>query len=267
MSRLLVLLLLCGCTAGPAEPEVAVVQTLQILRTTDGTSRGWDLDGVASDENEPVGCNLQDMLHPDGTPGIDNSFGQLLPALEATEGAAVPALIQASVDSGELLLVMEVTDQGDDCIDFNLVRGAGTPSIGGHGMILPGQTYDRDLDQPGFTGECAAQDNGTVVRVDDFTMRLPLSIFDESLDLTLLDGRFEVHRRDDGSYQGLFAGGVTTAEIRANMATLDGVGDEIPVLIETAMDSRADLMPDPNGFCSRISVGFTFDAVSAYLFD
>ena len=44
---------------------------------------------VASDENEPVGCNLQDMLHPDGTPGIDNSFGQLLPALEATEGAAV----------------------------------------------------------------------------------------------------------------------------------------------------------------------------------
>ena len=105
------------------------------------------------------------------------------------------------------------------------------------------------------------------MRVDDFTMRLPLSIFDESLDLTLLDGRFEVHRRDDGSYQGLFAGGVTTAEIRANMATLDGVGDEIPILIETAMDSRADLNPDPNGFCSRISVGFTFDAVSAYLFD
>ena len=106
-----------------------------------------------------------------------------------------------------------------------------------------------------------------MVRVDSFGMRLPLSIFDESLDVTLIDGRLELHRGDDGSYRGIFAGGVSTAEIRTNVALLDGIGDEIPLILETAMDTRADLVPDANGFCSRISVGLTFEAVSAYLFD
>jgi len=244
------------------------VQTLTLLREDEGgVSMGWDLDGIVSDEADPAGCFVADLTHPDGSPGIDNAFGGLLPALEATQGAALGALIQRAVDSGELLLILELTDQGDGCLDFNVVRGAGEPAIGGHGKILPGQTYDIDPTQPGFDGPCAATDNGNVVRLDSFGMRLPLKIFDESIDLTMVDGRFEMHRRDDGSYRGIFAGGVSTAEIRANMATLDGIGEEVPLLIETAMDNRADLLPDANGFCSRISVGFTFEAVSAYLFE
>ena len=262
------ILALLGCEAPVEEAEVLVVNTLELLREEDGrVSEGWDLDGVVSDESDPVGCFIPDLFHPDGSPGIDNAFGGLLPALEATEGAAIGALIQASVDSGELLLVMELVDMGDDCVDLNVVRGGGVPAIGGHGKILAGQTYDRDVTQPGFEGACAADDNGQVVRVSDFTMRLPLNIFDESIDLTMLDGRLEIHRRGDGGYRGIFAGGVATAEIRANMALLDGIGDEIPQIMETAMDARADLLPDANGFCSRISVGFTFEAVSAYLFD
>lgn len=270
MRRLLLLAMsFCiGCTGTPSEPEVALIQTLTLLREDEGsTSMGWDLDGIVSDDLDPSGCFISDLSHPDGTPGIDNAFGGLLPALEATQGAALGALIQRAVDSGELLLLLELANLGDQCLDFNVVRGAGAPALGGHGKILPGQTYDVNPDQPGFAGPCAATDNGTVVRLDDFTMRLPLKIFDESIDLTLLDGRFEMHRRDDGSYRGIFAGGVTTAEIRANMASLDGIGEEVPLLIETAMDNRADLEPDANGFCSRISVGFTFEAVSAYIFE
>ncbi len=264
---LLALILALGCTGTPEEPEVAVVQTLTLLRGDDGESMGWDLDGVVSDAEDPAGCFIDDQTHPDGSLGIDNSFGALLPSIEATQGAALGPLIQAAVDSGELLLLLELTDQGGGCLDFNVIRGAGAPAIGGHGKILPGQTYDVDPTQPGYVGECAATDNGNVVRLADFRMRLPLQIFDESIDLTMLDGRFEMHRRDDGAYRGIFAGGVATSEIRANMAVIDGIGDDIRSLIDTAMDSRADLLPDANGFCSRISVGFTFEAVSAYLFE
>jgi hypothetical protein len=264
---LLLPLLLLACEAAPDEPEVAVISTLEILRElSEGRSNGWNLDGVVSDENDPAGCFLTDLVHSDGTPGIDNSFGGLLPALEAAGGAAISALIQASVDSGELLILLEVIENDDGCVDLNVLRGIGEPAIGGHGKILPGQTYDRDPTKPGFFGECV-QDDSRVVRTDGFEMGLPLNIFDEHIDLTMLDGRFEMHRRDDGTYDGIFAGGVSTAEIRANMALLDGIGEEIPVLMETAMDARADLEPDFNGFCSRISVGFTFEAVSAYLFD
>ena len=77
----------------------------------------------------------------------------------------------------------------------------------------------------------------------------------------------EVHLLGDGRYRGLFGGGVDVEEIRTNVENLDGVGDEVPALINTVLDTRADLSPDSTGNCQRISVVFEFTAVSAYLFD
>ena len=81
------------------------------------------------------------------------------------------------------------------------------------------------------------------------------------------DGIFEIEMASDGIYTGRFAGGIDVAELMANVYSFDGVGDEVIVLLESVLENNADLLPDDSGVCQRLSVGFEFEAVSAYFFE
>jgi len=269
MRRLLpALLLLAGCAADgqPPDTEAVVMSRLGfVMETDEGVSDGFDLDGIVTAQGDPSGCGVADFTTPDGVPGVDNSFAPIVPALEAVGGDALPQLVQNSIYDGELLIVVEMVGlddpMNDACVDLHLSRGTGGVAIGTDGELLPGQTFERDLEQPDSWVECASVSNG-VLHATDFGMRLPLNVFDEFIDLTLVDGLLEMELQDDGSWQGLFAGGVDTAEVSANVHSLDGIDDEIPVLVDTIMDVRADLEG-----CSRISVTFEFTALSAFFYE
>ena len=147
-----------SCTS-VAESEVVVVRELTFLREVeDGVSSGFNLDGAVSDEGDPEGCYRSDLVSPDGTPGIDNAFSNVLPALELTEASALEPLIKAAIDEGRLLLMLEMSGiddrVSDDCVDMHFSRSIGPPALGGDGFILPGQTYEYDGTAPESFIDC-----------------------------------------------------------------------------------------------------------------
>ncbi|MEE2830569.1 MAG: hypothetical protein VX498_15380 [Myxococcota bacterium] len=258
----------CG---SPVGVEVAVVQELSFIREEpEGISDAFDLDGRESDADDPEGCYVSDLVDLEGNAGIDNAFSNILPALELTEAAALEPLIQAAIDEGRLLLMLEMAgldarDQ-DDCVDLRLSRGLGPPALGGDGKLLPGQTFDRAPDAPESLMSCADLREG-VLTGRPLDMRLPLQVFDESIDISMFDGIFEIELLPEFGYRGRFAGGIDIVELMDNVYSFDGVGDEVPSLLETVLDANADLAPDASGVCRRLSVAFRFDAVSAYFFE
>ncbi len=268
---LLAAVLLSACTAPDGPPvESALISTMGFAwEDEEGVSKGFDLDGQVTLEDGPTGCGIADFVHPDGTPGIDNSFAPILPALENVGGDALDPLVQESINAGELLLLIEMEELDDvttdDCVNLHVQRAIGPPAIGTDGLILPGQTFEQDLDAPDSIVECATLTDG-VLFAQPFNMRLPLNIFDEFVDFEMLDGILDMEFNDDGTYTGAFAGGVSTAELIDNVNGLDAIPEAIPELIETVMDVRADLAPTAGGNCSRISIAFQFEGVSAYVF-
>jgi hypothetical protein len=240
-----------------------------VRELTEGVSDGFNLDGLVSDESDPGGCFRPDLVDSEGNPGIDNAFSNILPALELTEASAVEPLIKAAIDEGRLLLMITMDGVAgrteNDCVNLVLSRASGPPALGGDGMILPGQTYDHDPDAPQSVMECGVLSDG-LLTATPLNIRLPLQVFDERVDVSLFDGIFEIEMSEDGFYHGRFGGGIDIAALMANIDTFDGVGDEVLDLLDSILGINADLMPDENGVCQRLSVAFEFEAVSAYFF-
>jgi len=253
---------------GPAD-ELAVLRELAFVREEEGISDAFDLDGRSSGEDDPQGCYHADVLGLDGEQGIDNAFANVLPALEVAGGAALEPLIQASINDGRLLLMIGLDGiedrQNDECVRLRLSRGTGQPAVGGDGLLLAGQTFDPEPERGESVVECATLSDG-VLRGSPFSLRLELNIFDEYIDLTMLDSVLELHLLPEYGYVGRMGGGVSVQEVKDNVATLDGIGDEIPAMIESILDINADLAPDSFGNCTQMSVAFHFTAAPAFYF-
>jgi hypothetical protein len=272
--------LLAGCTDGTKtpgltetdavyEPEVAVISELWFARATDGVSEGFDLDGVTSSLGGGNGCGVADLTAPDGTPGIDNAFSALLPAIEAVGAEALEPLIQMAIDSGELLLMLEVEGQRDpaaECVSVTISRGAGEATAGGLGRLVPGQTFDRSTQVPPSQVACAEVGDDLIVS-SPHTIPLPLTVFDESIDLNLVEGAIRMEREPDGSLSGVVSGGLSIEELQDNLFALDGVDSDIISLANNALSVLADLSPDESGACTQLSVAMQFKTVSAFFFD
>jgi len=151
-------------------------------------------------------------------------------------------------------------------VDLAIRRGIGPPALGGDGLILPGQTYDLDVDAPESLVSCASLSDG-VLTGSPLNIRLPLQVFDEQVDISMFDGIFELEFLPEKGYRGRFGGGIDIVELMANVYSFDGVGDEVPALLESVLSTNADLAPDEQGICRRLSVAFRFEAVSAYFFE
>lgn len=282
MRRVLPLaLLLAGCPTGDDDDSAAVGSTteLSVVTTLDFaeeepegfSTAGFNLDGFVSTPESDT-CGVGDLVHVEsGEEGIDNSFGaSLLPALRQIGGQAVEDLVKNAILDGELLVMIELSELddriNDDCVGVEVSRGSGRPMIGGDGAILPDQTYDQDLERPISTVECAVLTDG-VLRASPFSLQLPLSIFDESIDITLLDGVLEVELLGDGVVSGTIAGGVDIQDIKDNVAGLDGIGDQIPALIGPLLDINADLAPTNLGTCTQLSVALSYEGVGAWFYE
>ena len=121
--------LLLGCSAENAvddsgveacsdgESLVYVMNTISWARRDDNdVVWGFDIDGLDSDDNDSDGCNHQDLVDPLGNTGIDNSISGLLPVMDLTAAVSVEGLIQDSINTGELLLMLELSGFGGEPI-------------------------------------------------------------------------------------------------------------------------------------------------------
>ena len=94
------------CASASAVQKHWVIDSLYFARVEDGISDGFDLDREQSTSGGSTGCGRQDFTSPGGTAGIDNAFGEVLPALENTEFVAAEALINDTIRTGEVMLLV-----------------------------------------------------------------------------------------------------------------------------------------------------------------
>lgn len=276
--RTLLLLALVGATAckpeptdtvtpDPEEPDVVLARALEFAGGADGISEGFDLDNAVTARGDNTGCGIQDYTSPDGTPGIDNAFASLMPVITATGGQALPDLVQNAVTSGELLLLFAMApEDADGCIPIEVARGGSAPMIGTNGLILPGQTFEVDRTQPSANVTCAHKQADGSVMGSGLTLRLPLHVFDETIDLSMTNGTVSLTDHGDGTWRGVVSGGVSTAEVNENVQGFDAVPSALVGAIGAALNQIADLAPDAGGTCQQMSTTIVFEGVPAFLF-
>lgn len=250
------------CEAGGPLDHAVVVRTLTFGRAEAGVSDGFDLDGSAAAE-----CGIPDFVGPGGEAGIDNSFANLLPALELTEAAAVESLVQAAIDSGELMITLEILGlddlQNDDCIELVLGRAGGVPMVGTDGRLLPGQTLER-TDVPPVHIPGVALVDGTFEA--PFEIVLPVTIFEVDLEFELVDGRIRGVVDPDGTVHGVFAGGVDI-EYLLQIALEENVDSQLHGILSALLYTWADLAPGPTATCEQVSITFDYTSSEMFFFD
>lgn len=241
------------------------MQRLTFVRQEEGLSEGFDLDGETSALGGASGCGIADLSTAAGESGIDNAFSYLLPALELTEAAAVEGLIQATIDSGDLLIALELSELDDPvddaCIDVWVGRAAGVPLRGTDGRLLSGQTFDRDTVAPSVLIE--QTDLVESVFEASVEMRIPVSIFGVSLDFTLRNGRLRGQVQPDGTITGLFAGGVEV-DYLLQIALEENVDPALHDTLAALLGLWSDLAPGDDGQCTQVSITFAYEAVPAF---
>jgi hypothetical protein len=279
MRTTLPLLLLLGCKP-PEEAIVAdsceggetytwVMTGMFYTRRDDNNNvAGFDLDDHVSDAGDDEGCGHADLEDPDGNEGIDNAFSGIVPALEATEAAAVEGLIQDSISQGELLLLFQLTGvddpMNDDCASLSVYRGEGEPMIGTDGTILDSQSFSRSALPPNSTIEQVSIVDGRI-EARGLEMVLPIQILDVALTFNIDDAAIQLDIAEDLSgVSGFFSGGVPVEDILV-LTEEEDIGD-ITALVKTLVTGVADLFPDEDGVCQELSIAFEVEATTAFFY-
>lgn len=269
-----------GCEPEP-EPEVCAVDDapqVLVLRTLSfsladeaGLSDGFDLDGVTTVENGPDGCGIADYTGPDGTPGIDNAFSRLVPALNSTEAklSVIEGLVQSAIDSGELLITLELGSldswERDDCVAGEVGQALGTPMLGTDGRILDGQTFDRDTEL-GTVPLSAATVHDGVLEGSGLSIDLPVQILNANLLFPLREGRIRLEPSGDDGYRGLLAGKVSAAYV-LSVAQTENVDPTVAELLGVVLTANSDFDDEDGTYCGAISVTLAFEAVGAWYYE
>jgi hypothetical protein len=245
-----------------SKTQVAIITEMRFARIDDaGVTWGANLD------ESTLGCGVDDYVDPEGGTGIDNSFGTLIPILELTEAAAIEVYIQDLINRGEVLIMLEMEDiddlQDDSCVNVNLLRGLGEPTVGTDRIIESGQTFDRNMNLPQSRTEAQELQGGTLL-ASPLQVELPFNIFDIALDFTLHSSTLRFNQGVDGHHQGYIAGGLYINEIIDFVSGRDDI--DIGDLVIDLVESRADLWPDDTGQCQGISVVFEFEAKPAFFY-
>lgn len=260
----------CERSIAPERSWSGVIYELRFGREDPvGVSVGHNIDGRVSDTGDAEGCFRSDLSSPSGQAGIDNQFSKILPLIEAVGGEAIEGLVQGIINQGRLLLMFELSGlddlDDDDCVHFDLFYGRGTPQIGNQGVIVSGQTFDRDLDKPSVSAERATLQDG-IIEVGGLSLILPLQVFDQ---FYLLDvGRVSFYGafNHEGELHGYLSGAIDVEAVSRRVEMIEG-GGMVAELIPNFLRQQADLAPDENGVCQELSVTLTFKAKKAYLYE
>lgn len=269
------ILLLLAC-AGPEPKAEGGGETLAVVMDTlvfgrrdeSGAAWGFDLDGHVSTPSDAEGCYRADLVDPEGRTGVDSAFSGMVPALEATEAGAVEGLIADSINTGELLLIAELTGVDDrvddDCVDVTVWRGVGTPMVGTDGTLLDGQSFAVDPSLSSETVRCGTLAGGRLL-AGPFALDLPLQVLDVAVDFHVQDARLRLDLAEDGTAWGYFGGGVPTADILRIVqeeGDLEPIKDLVVGLVEAAADLRT-----ASGSCDGLSIVFEYTGEPAFVVD
>jgi hypothetical protein len=245
--------------------EMFVISSLSLPEPSAGMAPGADLDGLDSGggSDDPLAtCESfnPDFVAPDGTRGVDDAMGQLVPSVRGlvpgTSGGIDAALADA-IRSGTLLLGVQVS--GSTVSLFTLE--APTPmEVDAEGKPAPDQRFA--IGTPLATGRATVA--GTRMRVQLGTIEIPP---EDGLGLVLGSGRLDrtelrFTRGTDGLRDGeLGASAEVEALVDAWVALVPGIGPAARELLTSIAD--LDPRPDQPIVCQSVSLGMIFEAVPA----
>ena len=271
MNRFIPFFVLAAACAETPNPQIGVATSLLISRAdADGVSEGFNLDGEDSADGGATGCGIGDYTNTLGETGIDNAMARLVPVLEQTEAIAAEALIQQAINSGELLILFEMSGadselQSSEKASLRVLRGSGTPLIGTDDRLVSGQTFDVDTDvTPTGQEDLSFQD--AMITAQDLHLEIPLTIFDATLTAVLEQASVRIFWNPDGSFTGYMGGALDYWSI-VDMAMNSNVDQALAESLPLLFGANADLAPDANGLCSRLSFTFTFEGVPAFIYE
>lgn len=273
---------LVGCDEPAAEaegtcaladaPELIVARSIKIGIADDaGVSVGFDLDGEATAENATTGCGIGDYISADGRQGIDNAFSRIVPTLNATEAKVetIEGLVQDTINNGELLIAFEVggvDDWGEDsCVAVEVAQAEGEAMLGTDGLLLDGQTFDREMDAPTAALDNAQIGDG-VLRGDNLSIDLPVQVLNAALTLPLRSGKLEIMPDGDDLYRGVLAGAISAVYL-LEVASTENVDPLVADLLGTVVGVNADLPDEAGNTCAAMSMTLTFEGVGAYYYE
>lgn len=253
----------CGVRCG--SDQLYLIDALSFAVPVDGGLAGFDLDGNTED------CDVPDRLGPDGDPGVDNQFGAVFDVLPSGLTTVLPDGIVESMQTGQLMVVLEMVGQPDVAsgagpAGLAVWQGSGDVSIGGHGRAVSHQTVtfaDDDEALLGFTPEGFVEEG--VFEAGPLPFELRMSFLGTPIELPVVRGRLRMQDDRAGGVD-LLIGGVIPEE--AVLGLLDLLGGEdaplrealrslVPLLIDARTAADAD--------CDGLSVGLTGHAVPVFL--
>lgn len=258
---------LAVCAGG--EERVALVSSLTFSRAANGVTDGFDLDGVATESGQGTGCGVADMVGPDGATGIDNVLANLVPVLEQTEAGALEPLIQYAINEGGMMVLLRwhgIDDPMDDtCVTVETMEGAGSVFVGTSNRLLSGQTVDVDPEGPRSRVDDGRIEDGALL-AGPLELTVRVAVLDAEVTLTLRDVRVRLSERDDGTLGGIIGGGIDIVDVMG-IANIPGVADYVAELIGPLLTTLADMAPDENGTCTRLSFAANVEAVPVFLYE
>lgn len=258
------------CGDGP----MVVFSKLNLVKPdSSGRVAGFDVDGLTSAGDGPDDCHVADGLSPEGTPGIDNRFSDLLANTTDQIEATVPAFVQNGIKTGGLVLLGEFVGlddpQNDDDVGLVIRRSEDIPLLGTDQELLDGQTFQLAFDH--YVGAVA---HGKVVdgrfTAGPTDLRMRMRVFDVRVSAHLRDVYADFRLDERGAVVGGILGGTFHTDdiygIADAMEAFDPNESTIPI-IRALIPPLADVKSADTGKCDRISFALSTAALRAFVFD
>lgn len=232
-----------------------------------GTTVGANLDGMDSGMGSGALDATCEELQADfvsrydGTRGVDNAYGTLVPTLDGLLGeTTVDEELRAAIESGELLLLMQLIGTPVNQVIIELGAASGGLRTEADGSLSPNQSFFAIE----TIGVGMASQSGDRVTVALGTLRAPLV---PSLLPVLPFGELDrAEMRFDVTSTGLTNGELAGAiDVETWVLALGGIMPGIEDTIRSVLQSVADISPSVSEpqVCDQLSLGLDFRAVPA----
>ena len=253
------------CGAICADAPLYVLSRIKFSAVADdGTSYGFDLD------NADTMCDVQDLQTSDGRGGIDNRLGELLAVLPPAAVDVLPGIVQTSIDSGQLSVLIEavgVEDFQPAQQTFLVLRmGEGAVLHGADGHILASQTFGLDPDPILGVAPVASVGDGELL-AGPFQFEIRLTYLGNKIQFRLFRGlvRF-THDPLEDTISGTLGGIVPLDDVTTLANMLGGDDADLRDLLLQLLPEFVDAQTVAEGPCDGLSSAITFEGVRAFVF-
>lgn len=254
------------CAPTRREQSIVVTRMRFVKASRPGVSEGFDLDGRVSDAGDASTCRRADFTSPDGTAGVDNQLSILVPVLESQTAGGLDAVLQAAINSGQLMLSISLDgldDRRDDpCVRVRFRQLQGVPFVGSDQRIDPGQTFSVNREQP--VSEVVGRLRNGVLEAGPFDIAVPVAVLEARFTLHFRGARLRLRWHDDDTFEALLGGAIDAQELITVVQPL-GIPDSLRSLVGQVVRSISDMRPDANGQCQAFSGVIAVEGRSAFV--